>query len=46
LTLLTARFFATDFKWEDVKGDKYRENYLGHSQVGEERWRHSPSPHH
>lgn len=21
----------TAFSWEDVKGDKYRENYLGHS---------------
>lgn len=20
-----------EFKWEDVKNDKYRENYLGHS---------------
>lgn len=22
---------AAEFKWEDVKNDKYRENYLGHS---------------
>lgn len=22
---------GAEFKWEDVKNDKYRENYLGHS---------------
>lgn len=23
--------FCTEFKWDDVKADKHRENYLGHS---------------
>lgn len=28
-----------EFKWEDVKNDKYRENYLGHSvQAPVGRW--------
>lgn len=25
------RRVGAEFKWEDVKNDKYRENYLGHS---------------
>jgi hypothetical protein len=25
------RVCGVEFKWEDVKNDKYRENYLGHS---------------
>ena len=25
-----------DFKWEDVKGDQHRENYLGHSLMARE----------
>ncbi|EGZ30571.1 hypothetical protein PHYSODRAFT_263951 [Phytophthora sojae] len=30
---------ADQFKWEDVKNDKYRENYLGHSvQAPVGRW--------
>jgi hypothetical protein len=30
---------AVEFKWEDVKNDKYRENYLGHSvQAPVGRW--------
>lgn len=24
-------YVALEFKWDDVKSDKYRENYLGHS---------------
>ena len=33
------RIDALDFKWEDVKNDKYRENYLGHSiQAPVGRW--------
>jgi hypothetical protein len=23
--------FCAEFNWDDVKGDKHRENYLGHS---------------
>jgi hypothetical protein len=29
--VLSVYFIPTEFKWDDVKVDKYRENYLGHS---------------
>lgn len=29
--MVLARVLLTEFKWDDVKNDKYRENYLGHS---------------
>lgn len=31
VTVVMACVLATEFKWDDVKNDKYRENYLGHS---------------
>jgi hypothetical protein len=29
--VLTVYFIHAEFKWDDVKVDKHRENYLGHS---------------
>lgn len=29
--VLTVYFIPAEFKWDDVKVDKHRENYLGHS---------------